>query len=195
MIHIEEIWKDIPGYEGLYQASTRGQIRSLPRTVTYVKHYADFDVTATHHFEGKVLNQSYTSGYLGVLLSVEGHVKDALVHRLVALTFLPNPENKPQVDHIDGNRANNSVENLRWVTSRENHASTMDKGQHTSQQLYKKQSIRDVDTGEIFESMLAAEKKYNIPRGRISAAIKSGQRVYGHRFELYSRAPKKMFNL
>lgn len=187
------IWKDIPGYEGLYQASTDGQIRSLPRTLHYIKHYSDSDIEATHSFKGKILKQTFTSGYLGVLLSVDGKTKDALVHRLVAQTFVPNPENKPQVDHIDGDRTNNNASNLRWVTCKENHANALESGKHVSRQLYKKRSVRDVDTGQVFSSMLEAESYFNIPRGRISAAIKSGQRVYGHKFELVN-LNRRLFN-
>lgn len=182
---MEEIWKDIPGYEGLYQASNLGQIRSLDRTVEYVKHYSDRDVKAVHKFKGRVLKQTFTSGYLGVLLSVDGKTKDVLVHRLVASTFVENFDSKPQVDHKDGDRTNNRADNLIWVTSKENHANTISKGKHTCQQLFKQKKIIDVDTGEIFDSMLSAENKYNIPRGRISSAIKSNQRVYGHKFEMY----------
>lgn len=192
---VDEIWRDIPGYRGLYQASSEGRIRSVSHVVNYVKHYDDKDVAANHKFTGKILSQTFTSGYLGCIISMDGKTSYPLVHRLVALAFVPNPENKPQVDHIDGDRTNNRPENLRWVTSKENHANTIDKGEHTSQQLYKKKPIRDVDTGEIFESMLAAEDKYSIPRGRISAAIKSGQRVYGHKFEIVSNKSKKLFNI
>lgn len=180
---MEEVWKDIPGYEGLYQASTEGRIRSLPHSVNYVKHYKDKDVQATHHFEGKLLKQVMTSGYLGVLLSVEGKTKDALVHRLVASTFVANPYNLPQVDHINQDRLNNKPENLRWTTARGNSRSSIAAGNHVSQRLFKQCRIKDVDTGEVFDSMLSAERFYSIPKGRISSAIKSGQRVYGHRFE------------
>lgn len=183
---MEEIWKDIPGYEGLYQASNLGQIRSLDRIVEYVKHYSDRDVRAVHKFKEKVLKQSFTSGYLGVLLSVDGIKTSELVHRLVASTFVKNPDNKPQVDHKDGDRTNNRVDNLIWVTSKENHADTISKGQHTCQQESKTKQVIDVDTGEIFNSMMSAERKYSIPIGRISSAIKSNQRVHGHKFEIYT---------
>lgn len=182
---MEEIWKDIPGYERLYQASNLGQIRSLDRTVEYVKHYSGRDVKAVHNFKGRVLKQSFTSGYLGVLLSVDGNKTSELVHRLVASTFVDNPDNKPQVDHRDGDRTNNHVDNLLWVTSKENHANTISKGQHTCQQESKTKQVIDVDTGEIFNSMMSAERKYKIPVGRISSAIRSNQRVYGHKFEMY----------
>lgn len=192
---LSEIWKDIPGYIGFYQASDEGRIRSIEHTVTFTKHYEDKDVENTVTYPSKILTQTMTSGYLGVICSVNGVTSYPLVHRLVALAFIPNPENKPQVDHIDGDRTNNRPDNLRWVTNRENHASAIDKGEHISQQIYKKKPIRDVDTGEVFESMLDAEKRFNIPRGRISGAIKSGQRVYGHKFEILESKSKKLFDI
>lgn len=190
---MEEVWKDIPGYEGLYQASTEGRIRSLDRVTEYVKHYSYGDVPVKQRFYGKVLHQSLTSGYLGTIFQVDGKTQYPLVHRLVAMTFVPNPENKPQVDHVDGNRMNNRPSNLRWVTSKENHANAISKGKHTSQQIYRKKPIRDIDTGEMFSSMMEAEDKYGIPRGRISAAIKSNQRVYGHKFEIVGKRAKRLF--
>lgn len=190
---MDELWKDIPGYEGYYQASSEGRIRSLDRVVEYVKHYNYGDVFAKHKMQGRILHQTMTSGYLGVVLQIAGKSHYPLVHRLVASAFVPNPENKPQVDHIDGDRTNNRPSNLRWVTSKENHANAIERGEHTSQQIYKKKRVRDIDTGEVFESMLAAENKFHIPRGRISAAIKSNQRVYGHKFELIGSNSKKLF--
>lgn len=192
---MKEIWKDIPGYKGLYQASNLGRIRSLDHVVEYVKHYSDRDVEAKHYFKGKILAQNKTSGYLGCILSVNGKTVYPLVHRLVASAFVPNPDNKPEVDHIDGDTTNNCADNLRWVTSKENAANSMSKGEHTCQNPYRKKAIRDADTGEIFESMLDAEKRYEIPRGRISGAIKSGQRVYGHKFEIAEKHSKKLCSL
>ena len=191
--YIDEIWRDIPGYEGNYQASSFGRIRSLEHTETFVKHYQYGDVENTVTYPSKVLSQNMTSGYLSVIFSVKGVTYYPLVHRLVALAFLDNPDDKPQVDHIDGDRTNNKPENLRWVTSKENHANAVKHGTHTSQQVYKKKPVRDVDTGRVFSSMLEAELEYGIPRGRISAAIKSGHRVYGHLFEVVESKPKSLF--
>ena len=189
-----EVWKDIPGYQGYYQASNFGRIRSVEHTKTFIKHYSDGrDVENTVTYPSRILSQKMSSGYLGVTTSVDGVVSYPLVHRLVALAFLDNPDDRPQVDHIDGDRTNNKPENLRWVTSKENHANAVKHGTHTSQQVYKKKPVRDVDTGRVFSSMLEAELEYGIPRGRISAAIKSGHRVYGHLFEVVESKPKSLF--
>lgn len=105
-----EIWKDILNYEGLYQVSNYGNIKSLNRINRNGK--------TVHE---KILSQAKgTSGYLQVNLSKDNEAKIFQVHRLVAVAFIDNPDNKPQVDHIDNNKHNNHVENLRWVTGKEN---------------------------------------------------------------------------
>lgn len=107
-------WKDVPNYEGLYQVSTDGQIRSLDRYVTYKKGKVVF-------YKGKKMKlHNDKDGYLTVGLSKDNKTKQCKVHRLVALCFIPNVNNLQEVDHIDTNRENNSVSNLRWVSREEN---------------------------------------------------------------------------
>lgn len=104
-----EIWKDINGYEGYYQISNKGNVRSIDR----------FD--GVHDRTGTVIKPNLkTNGYLQVGLRKHNKRKWIGVHRLVAIHFIDNPENKPQVNHIDGNKQNNTVENLEWVTQEEN---------------------------------------------------------------------------
>lgn len=181
---MEEIWKDIPGYEGYYQASTFGRIRSSARIVEYIKHYKDKDVVAKHHFPSRIRKPGLTAGYRSLVLSVDGIHKDELVHRLIALTFIPNPFHLPQVDHIDGNRENNDVSNLRWVTNKENIHNSIDKGEHISQSYRNGRKVKCLEDGKIFETMRSAERYYNIPTGMISAGIRSGQKVHGNTFVL-----------
>ena len=105
----EEIWKDVKGYEGVYRVSSFGRVRSLDRVSSIGR-----------KLKGKVLKQKVTKGYNMVSLSKDGNPKGKTVSRLVAKTFIPNPENKPEVNHIDENKQNNHVDNLEWVTAKEN---------------------------------------------------------------------------
>ena len=109
----DEVWKDIEGYEGLYQVSTCGNIKSLPKIRR--------NGTGTYVQKERLLKPSNTStGYKKVELCKDGKRKGFKVHRLVAIAFIPNPDNKPEVNHIDGNKINNNIDNLEWVTSSEN---------------------------------------------------------------------------
>lgn len=118
---MKEIWKDIPGYEGIYQASSEGNIRSLDR---YSKPHNNNGTICQNFIRGKFLKGSYDSdGYLEVQLTdANGCPKYYRMHRLVALTFIPNPDNTKytQVDHINCVKDDNRVCNLEWVTCKEN---------------------------------------------------------------------------
>lgn len=110
---MNEIWKPIRGYEGFYEVSSLGNVRSLKRATT----------------NGKVLKQGRRPNeYLKVTLCKNNNHKTRAVHRLVAEAFIPNPNNLPEVNHKDGNKRNNSVENLEWVTREENVWHSMEVG-------------------------------------------------------------------
>ena len=110
----DEIWKPISGYEGVYEVSNLGRVRSCDRFVVC-------NDGRKYKRKGKVLHQSYDANkYYKVALCKNGKQKNFSVHRLVAQAFLPNPENKEQVNHKDETRTNNRVENLEWATTSEN---------------------------------------------------------------------------
>lgn len=111
-----EIWKDVIGYEGLYMVSSFGRIISLGRRITRPSHPNGFYLR-----QPKIMKQSISkSGYNKVILKVNGINKTLLVHRIVALSFISNIENKKEVDHINTDKRDNSITNLRWCTSKEN---------------------------------------------------------------------------
>lgn len=100
---MNEEWRDIKGYENVYQVSNLGRVRSL------------------HYGRTRILAQAENiDGYLVVNLCVNMNKKSLRVHRLVSGAFIANPQNKPQVNHIDENKKNNHIKNLEWATEKEN---------------------------------------------------------------------------
>lgn len=111
-----EEWKDISGYEGRYQVSSMGRVKSLAR-VSHREYQGDLPVSE------KILSASNNGyGYLRLGLTKECKVTSRVVHRLVAKAFVPNPENKPEVNHINGIKTDNRAVNLEWCTKSENQA-------------------------------------------------------------------------
>ena len=109
-----EEWKNIIGYEGLYEVSNTGQVRSLDRYVKYSN-------GRIHLHKGKVLSPVKDKyGYLVVCLYCNEKQKIIKIHRLVAQAFIPNPNNLPEVNHKDEDKTNNSVDNLEWCTAKYN---------------------------------------------------------------------------
>ena len=182
-----ETWKDIKGYEGYYQASTLGRIRSLDRkTVSAIKN--NTQVTK----KGKMIKLNLKrNGYLVFDASKQNIKKTKTVHRIIAETFIFN-DNKPAVNHINANKTDNRVENLEWVTMKENtnHASSLNlMGNHTNKK------IKCVGNNMIFDSSTKAavwlnETKYNYTKnikcmGRNIRACCVGKRksAFGYKWE------------
>lgn len=112
MLGENEIWKDIKGYEGLYQVSNLGRVKRLQKWNSGKKRYEPDERLLTPTGNG--------NGYLIVGLPKDHRRKNHYVHRLVAEAFCPNPDNKNVVNHLDYNKSNNNASNLEWVTFQEN---------------------------------------------------------------------------
>lgn len=169
---MKEIWKDISNYEGLYQVSNLGNIKSLDRYVNYkIK-----DTKRLIKSQNKKLTLN-KKGYLKVTLFKNGKGETREVQRLVAEAFIPNPENKPQVNHINGNKTNNNIENLEWCTCKEN---TL----HSLYVLGKKiKQVKQYDLNgnylNTFSSIKEAEKETNVYSCAISNVIHGRRKKAG----------------
>ena len=118
MTEMIEVWKDIVGFEGWYQVSSLGRVKRLKKV--HCNHGKRNIVEREH-----ILKPSKDrKGYLVVVVSNGIDRKHCKVHRLVAEAFIPNEENKPQVDHINRDKTDNSISNLRWATNAENQNNT-----------------------------------------------------------------------
>ena len=157
---MKEIWKDIKGYEGLYQVSNLGRVKSLSR-----KNHPK------EEFRNLITN---SKGYLIVNLLKNNKGKTNKVHRLVAEAFIPNPNNYPQVNHKDENKTNNHVDNLEWCTNKYN-----SNYGHRNDKIGRKK-VRCITTGEEFNSIREASKNVNCTERNISSAVRGKQKTAGY---------------
>lgn len=184
-----EIWKDIKGFEGLYQVSNFGRVKSLER------HRNGKRGAPTICKERILCLHRGKFGYLQACLCKDNKKHAPLVHRLVGEAFIPNTENLPCIDHIDGNRENNAVSNLRWCTTKENMnysgvRNSISNTQKTSEACKRHQ--RDIQekckkpvvcifpdgTVQEFDSAAAIEKEYGFGHSNISACCNGKAKSY-----------------
>ena len=155
-----EIWKDIPNYEGLYQASNTGFIRNS-RTNKILKPRID------------------KNGYFKHILYIKGVPKEFRTHRLIALTFIENSKNLLQINHIDENKQNNCIDNLEWVDAKtnNNHATRNKRISAGVQKNSKKKSVNQYDLNgnliKTWNSLREIERELNIYHNILSNKIKN----------------------
>lgn len=157
---IQEIWKDIPGYEGLYQISNLGNIKSFCRKNTIIR---------------KATNDGY--GYLQLCLTKNKKIKEHKVHRLVAEAFIPNPENLPQINHKDENKHNNCVDNLEWCSAEYN-INYGTRNEKISKKI--KQYDKKGNFIKLWNSIIDIERIMNIPHSNIISCCKNKRKTAGN---------------
>lgn len=144
---MEEIWKDIKGFEGYYQISSYGRVKRLPKKV--LQSNGSF---AT--YRERILKQENLKGYLRVTLSLDNKQKRFYTHRLVAQHFIQNSNSKKYVNHIDGNKENNKISNLEWCTASENE-------RHSYDVLGKINNNRKLKEADVLDILNNCEKGIN----------------------------------
>lgn len=162
----EETWKDIKGYEGIYQVSNLGKVRSFSRK------YANYGN------EAKILKGLNNKGYLRVSLSKNGKCKMFSIHRLVAETFIPNPNNYSCVNHKDENPLNNNVKNLEWCSINYNcNYGNRNKKISEKQKNINNKIIKCIEIDKIYLSLNECARKMNIKAPNIWASINNYNRT------------------
>ena len=172
------VWKNIPGYEGKYQASEFGMVRSTNRIVKKGNKKVPSKVS------GQLISPYVgTDGYLRVDMSRNGNRRHEKLHSIIAKTFIPNPDNKETVNHIDENKLNNTVSNLEWMTNAEN----VNYGTRIQRvkEKYGTKVIRISPSKHVesFATLHDAEQKTGILRQSIAYAIKNKTKLKGYEWE------------
>ncbi len=165
------IWKDIKGYEGLYQVSNTGEVKSLSRLVKNFGFQEQRNLKFLKH----------SMGYSTVALSKDAKVKQFLVHRLVAIAFIENHNNKKFINHISGIKTDNRIENLEWVTSKENnaHSRLIIKTFRTRSKI-----VLCLSNNETYSSAKEASEKLNLCHSQVAKVCKGkGNHAAGLKFK------------
>lgn len=164
-----EIWKDIQGYENLYQVSNTGKIKGLPR----------IDSNGRIYPERFLKPEKLRKGYLRVRLgSRKTGLRHYLVHRLVAMAFIPNPDGLPQINHKNEKKDDNRVENLEWCDNDYNH-NYGNRNKKATRHQEKKCCATDANGNivRVFDSIKDAAKEFNTSPNYISNAIHKRTRI------------------
>lgn len=194
----DEVWKDISGYEGMYQVSTFGRVRTMPHSVAACSCKGTPYVINIPARIKKATRGS--DGYYDISLYRNNHPKYFSIHQLVAQTFIANPDKKPTVNHIDGDKSNNHVDNLEWATYDEQmkHASKLGLLNYRCQDVEKYNTIavanlekwnsthrvkvKCVESGQVFASLTEAGRYLGVSNDVVDNACKNESLIGGRHF-------------
>ena len=193
--NMEEIWKDIPGYEGYYQVSNIGRVKSLERIVHYKPGSKSANPHKSHIVRERILTQRVAdTGYYVVTLSKGAKRKIALVHRLIACSFITNkdPAAMRDINHKDGCRTNNDIDNLEWCTRsyNVNYGNRNDTvARKNTNHPAKSTPVFSIDMDgnfSFYDSIGEAERQTGIAHGNIVRTLKGHTPRCGKRYWFYS---------
>lgn len=176
---MNEIWKAVPGYQGSFEVSNLGNFRSLDRMVP--SKYGTL-----RNYPGKLLKvEQMGDGYKRIVLMKNSKKKRYMCHRLVAETFIENPNNLPYVNHLDGNRGNNITTNLEWCTKEENERHAIDTLGKSMKGKTSPKAVLCIELNKTFKSMRQAvlflgERACN---EGIKKAIEANRPYHGYNFK------------
>ncbi|MCH4169550.1 MAG: NUMOD4 motif-containing HNH endonuclease [Streptococcaceae bacterium] len=180
----QEKWKDLPGYEGIYQVSNLGNVRTSKDKITFSKLHGE------RHWKQRILKpKTDKNGYKRVSLWKDGKEKTSLVHRLVAIAFLSKINGKDYINHIDGNPSNNNVANLEWCNHHDNLLHAFKNRLNQSPDPIVLFNKLDGKT-HFFYSKSKASEFLGRNKGYISNCLKRGKTSVEN-YEIYIRPSKK----
>ncbi len=175
----DEVWKAIPGFEGLYEVSDHGRVRSLDRIIERANRWGS---VTTSRLTGRVRKlTTLTNGYVGVVFSRRG--KCHMVHRLVAMAFLPNPDNLPEVNHKDLRRDHNRPSNLEWVSRSRNKLHSYESGTRKQHAKTTRVVVTKGSERMAFESELDAARHLGRSVGTLHSALTRNHLCAGYAVE------------
>lgn len=180
-----EVWSPVVGFENYYEVSSLGRIKRLQRLNTYIR--KDTGTVCYRAFAEKIMSPTLSAdGYMQLEFRADGTNKYVNVHRVVAEAFIPNPNNLPQVNHKDGNRSNNVVSNLEWVTARENVVDQISRSGRNAciNKIREVQGrpVKCIETGQVFPSLGVPARLLNTDSSAIVGAIQRGTCIKGWTF-------------